>query len=90
MSLTARRPVPKDKAVTKDELRAEIAERRNIGAQMAHLCYNLSQQSKNPNAKLMADLYQLWDAIKRREPNVNLAAERRVQAPGEREGGDGN
>ena len=79
--------MPPAKAVTKDELRAEIAELRNIGSQMANLCFNLSQQPKNPHAKQMSDLFQLWDAIARCEQSVNLAAERLPQTT-KREGGD--
>ena len=67
--------MPNAKAVSKDQLRAEIDELRFVGSRMANLCFNLSQ-SKHPKAKIMAALCQNWDAIERREPTLDLAAER--------------
>lgn len=55
---------------TKRELRDEIQQLRIVGEQMAHLCFNLSQQDRlEPYLQTtMGTLYRQWDAIRRSEP----------------------
>ncbi len=71
-------PPPRFVPATKAELRAEIAELRNIGAQMSNVFFNLAQGTRHTDLGRMvsgADLESMgnlrvqWDAIQRREGN---------------------
>ena len=54
------------------ELRAEVTDRRRIGAQMANICSNLGQEASTEGQKLgahvqclMRDMRENWDHIRR-------------------------
>jgi len=52
---------------TKAELATEVTELRRVGAQMANVCFNLSQSPHMhvDDKKIMAQLVRDWDAVKR-------------------------
>ncbi len=62
----------------KSKLREEIEQLRNIGAQMANVCFNLGQNARHDSlgrlvtGSDLVSMYELsknWDAIKRQERN---------------------
>jgi fatty acid desaturase len=60
---------------TKDDLREEIRQLRDVGRQMANLCFNLGQHHEHHDSysidhRTMNTMHRLqveWDAIKRTE-----------------------
>ncbi len=57
---------------TKEELRQEITELRNIGGQLSNVAHNIWQRGGKPRIDaeeraILGELYQKWDLIKRRE-----------------------